>query len=207
MASNLGSAVALPPPVVRGRMSVEEAIARRRSVRHFRGKQLPLAVLSQILWAAQGITDSEGGFRAAPSAGALYPLELYVVASKGGVEGLPEAVYHYEPKGHRLTLVRGGDFGGALEAATWGQEIVSQAAASIVMVGVFSRTAGKYGRRGNQYVFQESGHAGENAFLQAVALGIGAVVMGAFGEGAVRKVIGVGPDEKPLCVLPIGFPA
>jgi SagB-type dehydrogenase family enzyme len=201
------SPVTIPPPLPTGKMSVEEAIVRRRSVRDFSREPLPLGALSQILWAAQGITDSDAGFRAAPSAGALYPLELYVVVRKEGVEGLPEGVYHYEPKGHGLTLIKDGNFTSDLEAATWDQEIVKEAAATIVMTGVFSRTAAKYGRRGSQYVFQESGHAAQNVFLQAAALGIGTVVMGAFSESAVRRVIGIGSDERPLYVQPIGAPA
>jgi SagB-type dehydrogenase family enzyme len=189
-----------------GKMSVEEAIAHRRSIRHFRRMPLPLSALSQILWAAQGITDRDAGFRAAPSAGALYPLELYVVARKDGVEGLPEGLYHYEPRDHRLALVRRGDHSPDLEAATWDQEIVKEAAATIVTTGVFSRTTERYGRRGSQYVLQESGHAAQNAFLQATALGIGTVVMGAFSEAAVRRVVSAGPDERPLYVQPFGVP-
>ena len=119
------SPIAIPSPVLKGKTSVEEAIARRRSVRHFSRKPLSLEALSQILWAAQGMTDPDAGYRAVPSAGALYPLELYVVARKRGVEGLPEGVYHYEPGGHGLTLLRGGDFLPDLEAA-----------ATIVMTGV-----------------------------------------------------------------------
>ena len=197
----------VPRPVLKGKVSVEEAIAKRRSIRHFSGKPLSLAALSQILWAAQGVTDSDTGFRSAPSAGALYPLELYVVARKDGVKGLPEGVYHYESKEHRLTLVRSGDFSSELEAATWDQEIVKGASATIVMTAVLSRTAVKYGRRASQYVFQESGHAAQNVFLQAAALGIGTVAMGAFSEGAVRRVVGAGPDERPLYVQPLGVPA
>ncbi len=190
---------------MKGKVSVEEAIARRRSVRHYSRKPLTLDALSQILWAAQGVTDSESGFRAAPSAGALYPLELYIVVRKGGIEGLPEGVYHYEPEGHGLTLVKGGDFVPELEAATRDQGIVMEAAATVVTTGILSRTAAKYGRRGTQYVFQESGHAAQNAFLQATTLGIGSVVMGAFNEGAVRRIVGAGPDERPLYVQPFGM--
>jgi SagB-type dehydrogenase family enzyme len=201
------SFVEIPPPILRGKVSVEEAIERRRSVRHFSQKPLSLGALSQILWAAQGITNSDSGFRAAPSAGALYPLELYVVARKDGVEDLPEGAYHYEARGHRLALVKSGDFSSDLEAATWDQEIVKEAAVTIVITGVLGRTTEKYGRRGNQYVFQESGHAAQNAFLQAAAIEIGTVVMGAFDVGAVRQVIGARPDERPLYVQPIGIPA
>jgi SagB-type dehydrogenase family enzyme len=187
-------------------MSVEEAVSRRRSIRHFGPKSLSLGALSQLLWVAQGITDSDGVFRAVPSAGALYPLELYVVVRKDGVVGLPEGVYHYEPQGHRLTPVKGGDAASDLEAATWGQGVVKEAAATIVMTAVLGRTAKKYGRRATQYVFQESGHAAQNAFLQATSLGLGTVVMGAFSEPAVRRAIGVGLGERPVYVQPFGFP-
>ena len=196
----------IPSPVPRGKVSVEEALARRRSIRHFRRKPLSLGAISQILWAAQGITGLETGFRTAPSAGALYPLELYLVARKDGVDGLPEGVYHYEPRGHGLALIKAGDFAPKLEAATWDQEVVKEAAATIVVTGVLSRTAEKYGRRSAQYVYQESGHAAQNVFLQATALGIGTCAMGAFSEGAVRRAIGVGPKERPLYVQPIGIP-
>jgi SagB-type dehydrogenase family enzyme len=197
----------LPPAVMKGSISVEEAIARRRSIRHYSPRSLSLESLSQIIWAAQGITQQDGEFRTAPSAGAIYPLEVYVVVRKDGVDGLHEGVYHYHPKGHLLSLVRDGDFSAGLEKATWGQEIVKEAAATIVIAGVLSRTAEKYGKRGAPYMFQESGHAAQNVFLQATALGIGTVVMGAFGETAVRRVLGVGANERPLYVQPIGRPA
>lgn len=197
----------LPAPNRDGVFAVEKALAQRRSKRAFVRKPITVGQLSQLLWAAQGITDPESGFRSAPSAGALYPLELYVVARKDGVDGLHEGVYHYEPRGHRLTLLRDGDSSSDLEAATWDQEIVNGAAATIVITGVFSRTTEKYGRRGNQYVFQESGHAAQNVFLQATALGLGTVVMGAFSMRAVSKTIGLERGETPLCLLPIGTPA
>ena len=198
--------IELPLAATEGRVSVEEVLARRRSIRHFSLKPLSLQSLSQILWAAQGITETDGGFRTAPSAGALYPLEVYVVVRRDGVEGLIEGVYHYIPRGHALRLIKDGDFAAELEAATWGQEIVKEAAATIVITGVLSRTAEKYGRRGTQYMFQESGHVAQNVFLQATALGIGTVVMGAFGEGAVRRVLGAETNEKPLYVQPLGKP-
>jgi len=181
-------------------------MARRRSIRHYGPNPMTLGSLSQMLWAAQGVTEQDGGFRTAPSAGALYPLEVYVVVRKDRVEGLPEGVYHYHPEGHILTLVREGDVSTELEAATWGQEIVKEAAATIVMTGVLSRTREKYGKRGTQYMFQESGHAAQNVFLQATALGIGTVVMGAFSEGAVRRVLGAEANERPLYVQPLGTP-
>ena len=203
--SPLTPPIELPVTAKEGKVSVEEAMSRRRSIRHYSPKPLPLGSLSQILWAAQGITEQDGGFRTAPSAGALYPLEVYVVVRKGGVEGLPEGSYHYNPRGHVLTLVKDGDVSADLEAATWGQEIVKEAAATVVITGVLSRTAEKYGRRGTQYMFQESGHAAQNAFLQATALGIGTVVMGAFSEAAVKRAVGAGTGERPLYVQPLGM--
>ena len=199
--------IELPLAAMKGNVSVEEAMARRRSIRHYAPKPLTLGSLSQILWAAQGITEKDGGFRTAPSAGALYPLEVYAVVRKDGVEGLAEGVYHYHSEGHLVTLVRNGDVSTDLEAATWGQEMVKEAAATIVITGVLSRTAEKYGKRGTQYMFQESGHVAQNVFLQATALGIGTVVMGAFSEGAVRRVLGAETDERPLYVQPLGKPA
>ena len=198
--------IELPLAAMKGNVSVEEAMARRRSIRHYTPKPLTLGSLSQILWAAQGITEKDGGFRTAPSAGALYPLEVYAVVRKEGVEGLAEGVYHYHSEGHILTLVKNGDLSADLEAATWGQEMVKEAAATIIITGVLSRTAEKYGKRGTQYMFQESGHVAQNVFLQATALGIGTVVMGAFSEIAVRRVLGAEADERPLYVQPLGKP-
>lgn len=196
----------LPSPVLKGKASVEEALARRRSTRRYSTKALPFRFLSQILWAAEGITDSDGVFRTAPSAGALYPLELYVVVRKGGVESLPAGVYHYQVGEHALELVREGDLSLDLEDATWGQEIVKAAAASAVITGVRARIVEKYGRRGTQYMYQESGHVAQNIFLQATALGVGTVVMGAFSEAAVSRVIGAGSGERPLYIQPLGVP-
>jgi len=200
------STTRLPSPSLKGKASVEEALARRRSIRHYRTSALPFRFLSQILWAAQGVSDPDGAFRTAPSAGALYPLELYVVVRKDGVKGLPEGVYHYRPREHALGLVKEGDSSAELEAATWGQEIVKAAAASIVMTGVLGRIAEKYGRRGTRYMYQESGHAAQNVYLQATAMGVGTVVMGAFSEAAVRRVIGAGAGERPLYIQPLGIP-
>ncbi len=197
----------IPRPVLKGKVSVEEAIARRRSVRHYSRKPLTPGALSQVLWAAQGVTDPGGALRAAPSAGALYPLELYVVVKEKGVEGLRAGVYRYRPRVHGLSLVRDGDYSADLEAATWNQETVKEAAATLVITGVLGRTAAKYGKRGSQYMYQESGHAAENVFLQAASLGIGTVVMGAFSEAAVKRAIGAGAGERPLYVQPLGVPA
>ena len=196
----------LPAPNLVGGVSVEEAIAKRRSVREYAPDPITLAELSQLLWAAQGVTDARSRHRASPSAGALYPLELYAVVREGGVAGLAAGVYHYWPEDERMSTVKVGDRSGELRAAALDQETVGLAAVSIVTTAVVPRTRPKYGERALQYVFQESGHAAENVFLQAVSLGLGAVVVGAFDEEEVRSVIGAGPEETPVYVQPVGVP-
>ncbi len=193
--------IELPAPRTESATSVEEAIANRRSIREYTGEPITLAELSQLLWAAQGVTGSEG-HRSAPSAGALYPLEVYVVA--GNVEQLPAGVYHYIPDGHRLTLLRQGDLRGELAEAAVGQEAASDAAADIVIAGVYERTDGKYGERGVRYVQIETGHAAENIYLQAESLGLGTVIIGAFDETALRRITGMTENETPLAVMPVG---
>jgi len=187
-------------------MSVEEAIATRRSVREYASDPITMAELSQLLWAAQGMTDARNRRRASPSAGALYPLELYVVVRKRGVVGLPAGVYHYSPEDERITMVKDGDRSGELRTASLDQEMVGLAAVSIVTTAVVQRTRSKYGERAPQYVFQESGHAAENVFLQAVSLGLGAVMVGAFSEEKVHSIIGAGPEERPVYIQPVGVP-
>jgi SagB-type dehydrogenase family enzyme len=198
--------MALPKPRVVGRMTVEEAIAKRRSIRDYLPRAITVEELSQVIWAAQGVTDARDGLRTSPSAGALYPLEVYVSVREGGVEDVQAGVYHYGPDKHFIILVRNGDHSSQLQAAAHGQEQVGLAAASIVIAGVLERTSSKYGDRAAQYVFQESGHAAENVYLQSTALGLGTVVMGAFDEDEVSRAIGLKPNERPLCVMPIGFP-
>ena len=196
----------LPAPNLVGGISVEEAMAKRRSVREYASEPITQAELSQLLWAAQGVTDARSGHRASPSAGALYPLELYVVVREKGVVGLPAGVYHYSPEDGRMTMVKDGDRSGELRAASLDQEMIGLAAVSIVTTAVVQRTRSKYGERALQYVFQESGHAAENVFLQAVSLGLGAVMVGAFNEEEVRSVIGTGPEERPVYIQPVGVP-
>lgn len=192
-------AIALPAPRTDGETSVEAALLGRRSVRSYRDEPLALADVAQLLWAAQGVTEPTRGLRTAPSAGALYPLDVYVVAAK--VEGLAAGVYRYHPGTHSLTPVKDGDQRDALEEAT-----ARQAPAVLVISAVYERTTVKYGERGIRYVHMEAGHAAENALLQAVALGLGAVVMGAIDDDAVRQATGMSPAEQPLYVVPVGKP-
>lgn len=191
----------LPAPRTESATSVEEAIAGRRSVREYTKEPITLQEVSQLLWAAQGITSPEG-HRTAPSAGALYPLEVYVVA--GSVGDLPAGIYRYIPAEHRLAPIRPGDLRSELAEAAIGQESVRDAAANIVIAGVYERTTGKYGERGVRYVHIEAGHAAENIYLQAESLGLGTVIIGAFEDAALRRILGMAENETPLAVMPVG---
>jgi SagB-type dehydrogenase family enzyme len=191
-------AIALPTPLASGAMSLEEALARRRSVRDFAATPLTLTELGQLLWAAQGIT-SQDGRRTAPSAGALYPLELYAVTA--------EAVYYYEPGGHRLSVHLAGDRRPELYAAALSQATVLEAPAVLVIAAVVERTERKYGaERSPRYVHLEAGHAAQNILLQAVALDLGAVPIGAFYDNQVQQALALPADHQPLYLIPAGHP-
>jgi SagB-type dehydrogenase family enzyme len=154
--------------------------------------------LGQLLWAAQGLTSSAGQ-RTAPSAGGLYPLELYGVTR--------DCVYHYAPPGHRLNEHVRGDLRSGLWLAAWRQDAVKNAAAVIVITGVYARTALKYGEeRAMRYVHLEAGHAAQNILLQAVALKLGAVTLGAFEDDRVIQALALPSDHAPLYLIPIGHP-
>lgn len=197
-------AVALPPPVLTGTRTFAQLLKQRRSVRAFAATPLALQGLGQLLWAAQGIT-ADNHLRTTPSAGALYPLELYVVA--GNVEGLPAGVYRYEPHGHRLEIIRPGDQRGALAAATMQQAWLAQAPVVVVFGAVHARTATKYRDRAGRYVSIEVGAAAENLFLQAGDLDLGTVIVGAFDEASVRRVLQRPAEVAPLLLMPVGVPA
>ncbi len=195
------------PKLDYSRRFIEEVIAARRSIREYTREPLSLQELSQLLWAAQGITSPfRRGFRAAPSAGATYPLELYVVAGEGGVEGLEAGVYHYNPYKHSLELVKKGDFRRDLQAASLHQECVGEAPIDIVITAEYERTTSVYGERGIRYVIMEVGHVGQNIYLEATALGLGTVAVGAFYDEEVRRVIGAPEHHKLLYIMPVGRP-
>ena len=193
--------IKLPGPLQDSKTSIEKAILKRRSVRSFKASPLTLAEVSQLLWAAQGIT-SPRGLRTAPSAGALYPLEIYIVAGK--VDDLPDGVYHYRPNQHELVRVIKGDKRTELCAAALGQTSVRNAAAVLVFAAVYERTTVKYGDRGLRYVHIEIGHSAQNVFLQAVPLNLGTVVIGAFSDEEVKKVLKMSDTEQPLYIMPVG---
>jgi len=196
--------VDLPSPRLQGDVALEDALRRRRSVREFSEQALELGQVGQLLWAAQGETD-ESGLRASPSAGALYPLELYLVA--GSIEGLEPGIYHYEVGAHRLSRVASGDRRRELAGAALGQSAVSEAAAVIAVGAIYSRTTGKYGDRGRRYVHMEAGHAAQNVLLQATALGLDAVPIGAFDDSNVGRAAAMPRGTQALYLLPVGHGA
>lgn len=196
--------IQLPKPRLKGVMSVEEAIAKRRSIREYTSEPLTLEDISQLLWAAQGITEPTKMFRAAPSAGATYPLEVYIVVKEGGVVGLEAGVYKYDPYTHSIKLVKRGDYSEELYKACLEQEWVLNAPVNIVITAVYERTTRRYGERGIRYVHMEAGHVGENIYLQATALGLGTVAIGAFYDDQVEKIVSAPPEEHALYVYPVG---
>lgn len=193
--------IKLPQPRQQSSTSIEEALRQRRSVRDYSDSSLSLAEISQLLWAAQGITNREG-LRTAPSAGALFPLEVYVVA--GWIENLFHGVYKYHPERHELTMEIEGDLRSNLYNAALEQESILESPASIVITAVFERVTIKYGSRGIMYVHMEAGQAAQNVHLQAEALNLGTVVIGAFYDEQVKKVLHLPKDEQPICIMPIG---
>lgn len=201
-AARAAAAVPLPPPRLKGTVSIEEALAARRSVRSFSRRPLALEDLSQLLWAAQGITDSRG-YRTAPSAGALYPLELFVVA--GTVASLPAGVYRYQSREHRLLSVAEGDRRTRLAEAALDQSAIREAPAVIAIAANYGRTTAKYRERGVRYVHIEAGHAAQSLCLQATALGLGTVVIGAFSDEGVTTVL-QGAGLQSLYLIPVGRP-
>jgi len=197
------SEIILPPPNHSG-STVEDAIAQRRSVREYSASPITLAELSQILWAAQGITGESGG-RAAPSAGALYPIELYIVPSR--IEGLSCGIYHYVPSGHKLVLFKEGNFTEGVYRAAGSQVHVRDAAAVIIFTAVRERTAQKYGESADTLIAMEAGHISENILLQSVSLGLGAVPVGGFDQRALDQLLGInGSGESSLYLNCIGRP-
>lgn len=196
--------IPLPEPDLKG-MTVEEAIRARRSIRQYSPQPMDLRELSQLLFAAQGITGHMGSFplRAAPSAGALYPIEVYVVANN--VQDLQRGLYHYSPHQHALELIKTADYQAKMSQCCLYQDFVGQAAVALVMTAVFDRTTAKYGQRGVRYVYMEAGHISQNVYLQATSLGLGAVAVGAFKDEDLNALLGIdGQGETAIYVNAVG---
>lgn len=192
--------IPLLKPTYRG-MILEEAIEERRSVRNYSPKAIRIAQLSQLLFAAQGITGRmyDQPLRSAPSAGALYPFEVYVIANN--VQDLPRGIYHYAVVDHALEVVKSGDFRGQITDAGLKQEMLGEAAVTFVLSAIFDRTRRKYGERGFRYVYIEAGHISQNIYLQAVSLELGSVCVGAFLDEKVNQLIGIDGREEAVIYL------
>lgn len=187
----------LSEPDLRGEMSLEEALSRRRSRRRFQKQPLTPEQVSQLLWAAQGITEPERAFRTAPSAGATFPLELYPVMAEG--------VFHYKPEGHEMEKVISGDMRLLLSRAAIKQRFIEEAPLTIIIASVQPRTAARYGPRAERYIYFEVGHAAQNIHLQAVSLGLGSVPVGAFHDDEVQRVTAIPAGQAPLYLISVGY--
>ncbi len=211
LAQNLEiQSILLPNPNVSGDVSIEEVLNARRSVRQYADSSMSINEISQLLWAAYGVTKSyesptslRGGLKTSPSAGALYPLELYLVA--WNIDQLENGIYKYFSEDHSLKLVMSGDKRDELSTAAWDQSWLRDAAGAIVYSAVFSRTTDKYGERGkDRYVCMDVGHSAQNVYLQGVALRIGTCAIGAFNDNKLKELINMPEDETPLYIMPIG---
>jgi SagB-type dehydrogenase family enzyme len=192
-----GEEIILPQPVLESDVSLEEALNKRRSVRNFSSEELSLDQISQILWAAQGITDQSTGHRTSPSAGALYPLEIFLLKSDG--------VYHYEPDGHKIFRLTPDDLRQGLLPGALNQRSVAEAPLDIIITAVYERVTSRYGERGIQFVHLEAGHSCQNILLQATALGLGAVSVGAFDDSYIQDLLDLPEDHIPIYIVPIGY--
>jgi SagB-type dehydrogenase family enzyme len=189
--------VSLPTPSAHGGMPLQEAIARRRSVRAFAADPLELGTISQLLWAAQGLTCPEGS-RAAPSAGACYPLAVLLACAHG--------LFRYEPGPHAVTKLVAHDLRERLAEAALGQQFVAEAPVALIFVATYEHTTSRYGERGRRYVHMDVGHAAQNVHLQAVSLGLVSVPVGAFHDEGVARVLQLTRDQKPVYIIPVGRP-
>lgn len=189
--------ISLPAPKLKGKISLEQAIAERRSKRRFSSQELTLEQIAQLLWSAQGITESRKGQRVAPSAGALYPMEIYLLSKDG--------LFHYLPQEHKLEQVLQNDLRRELAVAALGQSFIAAAPVAIIIAAVYERVTSRYGSRGKCYTDIEVGHIAQNIHLQAVALGLGSVPVGAFDDQALKQLLNLPDDEQPLYIIPVGY--
>ena len=208
---NAIATVQLPKAKFASDYSIEKVLNERRSVRSYEDEPLTLEEVSQLLWSAYGITYSRegmpdfirGGLKTAPSAGARYPLEIYLVA--GNVKGLLPGIYWYVPEGHVIHRLADGDVRSDLMAACLSQKFAGEAPVSLVWSAVYERCTEKYGERGQErYVCMDLGHSAQNVYLQCGSLGLGTCAIGAFTDEALKKLIGMTEEEVPLYVMPVG---
>jgi SagB-type dehydrogenase family enzyme len=186
---------------------IGRVMSNRRTVRRYSRKGITSEQFLSVLWAAQGVTDEQRGFRTAPSAGALYPLEVFAFTGTGTVKGMDRGVHRFRPGSRDLERLTGDDRRGDLGGACLGQMWIAQAPACLVISVIYERTMRKYGERGVRYADIESGCAAQNVFLMAEALGLAAGIVGAFDDWKVKALIGTEKDARPLLVMPVGHRA
>jgi SagB-type dehydrogenase family enzyme len=203
--NNRGETMKLPLAKTEGMVSVEHAIKQRRTHRSFTKKEVGLNQLSQLLWAAGGITEDNGFKRAAPSGGALYPIDIYVAVGRQRVAELDAGLYRYEPNSHMVTHINQQDLRGQIAGASLFQMWMADAPIQVIIVADYSRSTIKYKNRGIRYAMIEAGHMGQNVFLQAEALGLKAGIVGAFNDKKLIKIMDISPSYEPLLVMPIGY--
>ena len=203
------STVHLPSPILEGNVSVEQAIQNRRSVRHYANESITLQDVSQLMWAAQGITDKANNLRSVPSGGQVYPLEVYIIVGKDGVTGLGEGIYQYNPYNNTLEKTSGNDARSDLSQAANGQAWVNEAPVDIVITGDYNKMVAKYKDETlcTRFVNLEAGHAGENIYLEAEARGLVTVALGSFKDDQVHKVLGLPNNENTIYIYPVGHSA
>jgi SagB-type dehydrogenase family enzyme len=197
----------LPAPMLEGHVSLEKAIKQRRTARSFADKPLMVAQLSQVLWAAQGITDDRGLKRAAPSAGALYPIDVYAVVGNNGIQGVAQGIYHYDPLHHSIEKIFDTDARGDVAVASLRQMWMATAPVILVLTAEYGRITIKYGDRGKRYAMIEVGHIGQNIFLQCEALGLSAGIVGAFYDKEVARAVNTQKNHEPVIIMPVGWKA
>ena len=204
---SIAAEIVLPSPSNKGTVSVEEALKARRTHRSFQSRPLTLKQFSQILWGAYGVTDQKYGsfLKTAPSAGALYPLDIYGVVGHSGVETLAAGIYHFRPETHTVELVKQGDLRAEVAGHALRQMWMAKAPLMLVITGDYNRSSMKYGPRGVTYTHIEAGHVGQNIFLQAEAIGLKAGIVGAFNNRSVITTMGLPPSHDPLLIMPVGY--
>jgi len=198
--------IELSTPEKKGTLSIEEAILKRRSCRHFVPDSITLKSVSQLLWAANGFRDEEGRFRTAPSAGKTHPIFIYILTGDNSVKGLDAGVYAYLPASHKLRLITRGDLRQELVEVSLKQAFLGIAPVSIVITAEYGRTTGKYRERGLQYVHFEVGHISENIYLQVLSLGLETVAVGSFIDDEVSKLLNLPKEHEPLYMMSVGYP-
>ncbi|OGS21809.1 MAG: hypothetical protein A2252_06535 [Elusimicrobia bacterium RIFOXYA2_FULL_39_19] len=193
----LADLISLPLPVLKSSTSLEECILKRRSVRQFKNKDLTLEQISQLLWAGQGITDTKNKLKSAPSAGALYPIDLYVVTSKG--------VFSYTADGHKIARTLRADLRQGLSNACQGQTFIAEAGITIIITATLSKTTWRYGEKGIRFASLEAGHVAQNILLQAVPLKLNAIPVGQFNDKEVKALLELPTEQLPIYIIPIGY--